>query len=157
MACCFYRFPEMQSCLDRALKIIEKSVIVTRKWPGSEFIIEETRPAKLQVIQPSVFCSSALSKQRTVYIFDFFPRNFAHWTAIWEIVVLASYGMFVSRLGARPRSACPEHFWHFPVRVHAYHSFLRERVTNCSIHFACTAAWPGWLRNGDRRRPILHG
>jgi len=42
------RIMEMQSSLNRALDIIKKSGVVIRKWPGSENIIEETRPGELE-------------------------------------------------------------------------------------------------------------
>ena len=48
----FFRFSEMRSSLNSALEIIEKSGVVLRKWPGSEFVIKETIPGELEV-----FCS----------------------------------------------------------------------------------------------------
>ena len=43
----------MQSSLNKALEIIKESGVIMRKWPGSENIIEETRPGKLEVLPKS--------------------------------------------------------------------------------------------------------
>ena len=39
----------MQISLHKALDIIARFGVVLRRWPGSDFVIEETKPGKLEV------------------------------------------------------------------------------------------------------------
>ncbi|XP_065056141.1 E3 ubiquitin-protein ligase TTC3-like isoform X2 [Rhopilema esculentum] len=42
------KFSEMQISLHKALDIIARFGVVLRRWPGSDFVIEETKPGKLE-------------------------------------------------------------------------------------------------------------
>ena len=45
----------MRSSLNKALEIIDQSGVIIRKWPGSQNIIQETRPGELEVLRTSLY------------------------------------------------------------------------------------------------------